>query len=149
MNTFYKKHLPFTLTNAQKKVIKECYLDMSSGKQMNRLIQGDVGSGKTIVAFLCMLLAVEEGAQVAFMAPTEVLAEQHYNSILKHAKKLKINVSVLTGSTKSKDRKTLLENLKNGKTDILIGTHALIEKTVVFKKLGLVIIDEQHKFGVA
>ena len=149
LNNFYKKHLPFTLTNAQKKVIKECYYNMSSGKQMNRLIQGDVGSGKTIVAFMCMLFVIEDSAQIAFMAPTEVLAEQHYNSILKHAKKLKIKVSVLTGSTKSKDRKTLLENLKNGKTDILIGTHALIEKTVVFKKLGLVIIDEQHKFGVA
>ena len=149
LNNFYKKHLPFTLTNAQKKVIKECYYNMASGKQMNRLIQGDVGSGKTIVAFMCMLFVIEDSAQIACMAPTEVLAEQHYNSILKHAKKLKINVSVLTGSTKSKDRKTLLENLKNGKTDILIGTHALIEKTVVFKKLGLVIIDEQHKFGVA
>ena len=149
LNDFYKKHLPFTLTDSQKKVIKECYYNMSSGKQMNRLIQGDVGSGKTIVAFMCMLFVVEDSAQIAFMAPTEVLAEQHYNSILKHAKKLKISVSVLTGSTKTKDRKTLLENLKNGKTDILIGTHALIEKTVVFNKLGLVIIDEQHKFGVA
>lgn len=149
LNNFYKNHMPFDLTNAQKKVIKECYENMCSGKQMNRLIQGDVGSGKTIVAFLCMLFPIESNAQVAFMAPTEVLAEQHFKSIFNLANKLKLSVDLLTGSTKPKEREGLLTNLSNGKTNILIGTHALIEKKVKFKKLGLVIIDEQHKFGVA
>lgn len=149
LNNFYKNHMPFDLTNAQKKVIKECYENMCSGKQMNRLIQGDVGSGKTIVAFLCMLFPIESNAQVAFMAPTEVLAEQHFKSIFNLANKLKLSVDLLTGSTKPKEREGLLTNLSNGKTNILIGTHALIEKRVKFKKLGLVIIDEQHKFGVA
>lgn len=149
LNNFYKNHMPFDLTNAQKRVIKECYENMCSKKQMNRLIQGDVGSGKTIVAFLCMLFPVESGAQVAFMAPTEVLAEQHFKSILSLAKKLNLSVELLTGSTKPKERDVLLKNLLIGKTNILIGTHALIEERVRFKKLGLVVIDEQHKFGVA
>ena len=149
LNDFYKKHLPFELTGAQKKVIKECYQNMCSGKQMNRLVQGDVGSGKTIVAFLCMLFVVEENSQVAFMAPTEVLADQHFKSIQNQALKLNLSVAVLTGSTKEKERKTMLSRLKKGEIDILIGTHALIEKRVEFGRLGLVIIDEQHKFGVA
>ena len=141
--------MPFELTNAQKKVIKECYENMCSGKQMNRLVQGDVGSGKTIVAFLCMLFPIESEAQVAFMAPTEVLAEQHFKSILSQAEKLNLKVGLLTGSTKKKDRDLLLKRLVEGKINVLIGTHALIEKRVKFKKLGLVVIDEQHKFGVA
>ena len=149
LNNFYKNHMPFDLTNAQKRVIKECYENMCSKKQMNRLIQGDVGSGKTIVAFLCMLFPIEGNAQVAFMAPTEVLAEQHFKSILNLAKKLNLSVDLLTGSTKPKERDVLLKNLLSGKTNILIGTHALIEERVQFKKLGLVVIDEQHKFGVA
>jgi len=149
LNNFYKKHMPFELTNAQKRVVKECYENMCSGKQMNRLIQGDVGSGKTIVAFLCMLFPIESLAQVAFMAPTEVLAEQHFKSILNQAEKLDLKVGLLTGSTKNKDRELLLKNLVEGKINILIGTHALIEERVRFKELGLVVIDEQHKFGVA
>lgn len=149
INKFYKEHLPFELTSAQKKVLRECYENMSKGKQMNRLVQGDVGSGKTIVAFLCMLAAIDHDCQIAFMAPTEVLAEQHFNSIRANAEKININVNVLTGSTKQKNRKEILKNLLNGTVDILIGTHALIEDSVVFKRLGLVIIDEQHKFGVA
>ena len=149
INKFYKEHLPFELTGAQKKVLRECYENMSKGKQMNRLVQGDVGSGKTIVAFLCMLAAIDHDCQIAFMAPTEVLAEQHFNSIGANAEKININVNILTGSTKQKNRKEILKNLLNGTVDILIGTHALIEDSVVFKRLGLVIIDEQHKFGVA
>ena len=149
INKFYKEHLPFELTGAQKKVLRECYENMSKGKQMNRLVQGDVGSGKTIVAFLCMLAAIDHDCQIAFMAPTEVLAEQHFNSIRANAEKININVNILTGSTKQKNRKEILKNLLNGTVDILIGTHALIEDSVVFKRLGLVIIDEQHKFGVA
>ncbi len=148
-SVFYKNHLPFNLTVAQKRVIKECYEDMKSGKQMNRLVQGDVGSGKTIVAFSCMLFVVEAGAQVAFMAPTEVLAEQHSKSILGYSKKLNINTALLTGSTNKKERASILSRLKNGEVHILIGTHSLIESSVVFKKLGLAVIDEQHKFGVA
>ena len=149
INKFYKEHLPFKLTGAQKRVLRECYENMSKGKQMNRLVQGDVGSGKTIVAFLCMLAGIDHGCQVAFMAPTEVLAEQHFNSINNNAKKINIKVMVLTGSTKKKEREIILEELSKGTIDILIGTHALIQKSVIFKKLGLVIIDEQHKFGVA
>ena len=149
INKFSKEHLPLELTGAQKKVLRECYENMSKGKQMNRLVQGDVGSGKTIVAFLCMLAAIDHDCQIAFMAPTEVLAEQHFNSIRANAEKININVNVLTGSTKQKNRKEILKNLLNGTVDILIGTHALIEDSVVFKRLGLVIIDEQHKFGVA
>ena len=149
INEFYKEHLPFELTGAQKNVLRECYENMSKGKQMNRLVQGDVGSGKTIVAFLCMLAGIDHGCQVAFMAPTEVLAEQHFNSINNNAKKINVKVNVLTGSTKKKEREVILEGLSKGTIDILIGTHALIQNSVVFKKLGLVIIDEQHKFGVA
>ena len=149
INKFYKEHLPFELTGAQKKVLRECYENMSKGKQMNRLVQGDVGSGKPIVAFLCMLAAIDHDCQIAFMAPTEVLAEQHFNSIRANAEKINIKVNILTGSTKQKNRKEILKNLLNGTVDILIGTHALIEDSVVFKRLGLVIIDEQHKFGVA
>jgi len=148
LSNFYKKHLPFSLTNAQKRVVKECYKDMSSGKQMNRLVQGDVGSGKTIVAFLCMLLAVEEGTQVAFMAPTEVLAEQHFSSISNYCSLLGVSVELLTGSTKTTKRSFILEGLKKDQIKILVGTHSLIENKVVFNKLGLAIIDEQHKFGV-
>ncbi len=149
LSDFYKNHLPFLLTNSQKNVVKECYKDMSSGKQMNRLVQGDVGSGKTIVAFMCMLISIEGRGQVAFMAPTEVLAEQHFQSIKKFTNVLNIQVDLLTGSTKQKERKLIHDRLIKGKTNILIGTHALIEKSVVFKRLGLVVIDEQHKFGVA
>lgn len=149
INEFYKEHLPFELTGAQKNVLRECYENMSKGKQMNRLVQGDVGSGKTIVAFLCMLAGIDHGCQVAFMAPTEVLAEQHFNSINNNAKKINVKVNVLTGSTKKRERGVILEGLSKGTIDILIGTHALIQNSVVFKKLGLVIIDEQHKFGVA
>jgi ATP-dependent DNA helicase RecG len=149
LSDFYKNHIPFSLTSSQKNVIKECYKDMSSGKQMNRLIQGDVGSGKTIVAFMCMLISIEGGGQVAFMAPTEVLAEQHFQGIKKFAKILNIQIDLLTGSTKQKERKLIHDRLIKGETNILIGTHALIQKSVVFKRLGLVVIDEQHKFGVA
>ena len=149
INKFYKNHMPFELTSAQKRVVKECYENMCSGKQMNRLIQGDVGSGKTIVAFLCMLFPIESNSQVALMAPTEVLAEQHFKSIYNQAKKLNLSVALLTGSTKPKDRELLLNKLSKGEINILIGTHALIEERVKFKQLGLVVIDEQHKFGVA
>ena len=149
INKFYKNHMPFELTSAQKRVVKECYENMCSGKQMNRLIQGDVGSGKTIVAFLCMLFPIESSSQVALMAPTEVLAEQHFKSIYNQAKKLNLSVALLTGSTKPKDRELLLNKLSKGEINILIGTHALIEERVKFKQLGLVVIDEQHKFGVA
>ena len=149
LSDFYKNHIPFSLTASQKNVIKECYKDMSSGKQMNRLVQGDVGSGKTIVAFMCMLISIEGGGQVAFMAPTEVLAEQHFQGIKKFAKILNIQIDLLTGSTKQKERKLIHDRLINGTTNVLIGTHALIQKSVVFKRLGLVVIDEQHKFGVA
>jgi len=149
LSDFYKNYLPFSLTNSQKNVVKECYKDMSSGKQMNRLVQGDVGSGKTIVAFMCMLISIEGRGQVAFMAPTEVLSEQHFQSIKKFTAVLNIQVDLLTGSTKQKERKLIHDRLIKGETNILIGTHALIEKSVVFKRLGLVVIDEQHKFGVA
>ena len=137
LSDFYKKNLPFELTNAQKKVIKECYENMCSGKQMNRLVQGDVGSGKTIVAFLCMLFVVEDRSQVAFMAPTEVLADQHYKSIKNLASKLNLSVAVLTGSTKEKERKVILNQLIKGEINILIGTHALIEKRVEFMSFSI------------
>lgn len=148
-NTFYHKHLPFELTNAQKKVIKEIRADCGSGKQMNRLLQGDVGSGKTIVAFFAMLIAADNGYQATLMAPTEILANQHLETITHLAKNLPIEVGLLTGSTKKKNRTLLHEKLVSGKIQILIGTHALIEDAVQFKNLGLVIIDEQHRFGVA
>ncbi len=148
-NSFYKNHLPFELTKAQKRVVKEIRKDMMTGAQMNRLLQGDVGSGKTIVGLLAMLIALDNGFQASLMAPTEILAKQHYNAICELLTGLDIHVGLLTGSTKTKDRKVLHENLENGSLHILIGTHALIEDKVQFKNLGLAIIDEQHRFGVA
>ena len=147
-NDFYSSHLPFELTGAQKKVLKEIRRDFGSGMQMNRLLQGDVGSGKTIVAFITMLMALDNGFQCCLMAPTEILAQQHYKGIGQFAEKLGINVGYLSGTVKGKKRKELLEQLQNGEMQIVIGTHALIEDPVVFKSLGLTIIDEQHRFGV-
>ena len=146
-NSVYNK-LPFELTGAQKRVIKEIRADLISGKQMNRLLQGDVGSGKTMVALLTILLAVDNGYQGCIMAPTEVLANQHFNSISKMVQGTSVRVELLTGSTKVKERRRIHESLINGETDILIGTHALIEKDVVFKNFGFAVIDEQHRFGV-
>lgn len=146
---FYNDHLPFALTQAQKKVIKEIYADLRSGQQMNRLLQGDVGSGKTIVGFICMLLAAGSGAQNALMAPTEILAQQHFQNLRKHADKMQLTIELLTGSTKKSDRKRIHESLRDGSLNILIGTHALLEEEVQFRNLGLAIIDEQHRFGVA
>ncbi len=148
-NTFYKKYLPFELTNAQKKVIREIRHDTKTGSQMNRLLQGDVGSGKTLVALMSIFIAIDNGFQGCFMAPTEILANQHYQTISKMVYPLGLKIALLTGSTKQKARKELHANLLNGDIDILIGTHALIEDIVKFKNLGLVIIDEQHRFGVA
>ncbi|MFP4018468.1 MAG: ATP-dependent DNA helicase RecG [Bacteroidales bacterium] len=148
-NKFYKENLPFELTNAQKKVLKEIRQDMKSGQQMNRLLQGDVGSGKTLVGLMSVLLAIDNGFQTCFMAPTEILARQHYESITEFLKSFPITVRILTGSTKNKERNEIYEELKNGEIDLIIGTHALIEETVQFKNLGFVIIDEQHRFGVA
>lgn len=148
-NTFYKEHLPFELTGAQKRVIKEIRLDLGSNAQMNRLLQGDVGSGKTIVALLSMLIALDNGFQACLMAPTEILSIQHYNGLLELCKDLEISISLLTGSSKISQRRVIHENLENGSLDILIGTHALLEDKVKFKNLGLAIIDEQHRFGVA
>ncbi len=147
-NNFYKNHLPFELTNAQKRVLKEIRNDLGSNAQMNRLLQGDVGSGKTIVALMCMLLAKDNGFQSCLMAPTEILANQHYNGISELAKELNINIKILTGSTKTSDRKIIHEALENGTLDIIIGTHALLEDKVQFHNLGLAVIDEQHRFGV-
>jgi len=147
-NAFYNNNLEFELTNAQKKVIREIYNDFKSGKQCNRLLQGDVGSGKTVVALMAMLIAIDNGYQATLMAPTEILAQQHFESISQMVKNIDINVRLLTGSTKVKERRIIEEELMNAKLDILIGTHALIEDNVNFKKLGLVIIDEQHRFGV-
>ena len=141
--------LPFPLTNAQKRVLREIQTDLKSGKQMNRLLQGDVGSGKTIVALLTALLAVDNGYQACIMAPTEILANQHYETITQLLGALDVNCQLLTGSTTNKQRQPLHEQLRNGEIDILIGTHALIEKDVQFANLGLCIIDEQHRFGVA
>ncbi|QCK13689.1 ATP-dependent DNA helicase RecG [Mangrovivirga cuniculi] len=149
LTEFYENHLPFELTNAQKRVIKEIYRDLKSGKQMNRLLQGDVGSGKTIVAFVSALLAIDNNAQCALMAPTEILADQHYRGLKPFADELGISIEKLTGSTKKSERTRIHENLMSGELNILVGTHALIEDTVQFKNLGLVIIDEQHRFGVA
>jgi len=146
---FYNKYLPFTLTNAQKKVLKEIRKDLATGAQMNRLLQGDVGSGKTIVAVLSMLLALDNGFQAAFIAPTEILAKQHFNAVKRLLKQLPITVELLTGATKSKDRRQLFKDLSTGHLKILIGTHAVLEEKVKFKNLGLAIIDEQHRFGVA
>jgi len=148
-NTFYKKFLPFELTGAQKRVIREIRADTGTGKQMNRLLQGDVGSGKTIVALLTMLLAIDNGYQACLMAPTEILARQHFANIKELLNELPVPVELLTGSTKAKDRKKILNHLLEGAIKILIGTHAVIEEVVQFQRLGIVIIDEQHKFGVA
>ena len=148
-NDFYKNHIPFELTGAQKKVLKEIRQDLNTGHHMNRLLQGDVGSGKTLVALLTMLLGIGNGFQAALMAPTEILAIQHNESISEMMEKLDIKVALLTGSTKKKDRIVLHEKLQSGEIDILIGTHALLEDVVQFKNLGIVVIDEQHRFGVA
>ncbi|MEZ5104707.1 MAG: ATP-dependent DNA helicase RecG [Draconibacterium sp.] len=148
-NTFYNDFLPFELTNAQKKVVKEIRRDINRNVQMNRLLQGDVGSGKTLVALLTMLIALDNEFQCALMAPTEILAQQHFNSISKFLNGMNVEVALLTGSTKKRERNILHEKLENGSLQILIGTHALIEDNVVFKNLGLVVIDEQHRFGVA
>ncbi|WP_106830009.1 ATP-dependent DNA helicase RecG [Parabacteroides pacaensis] len=147
-NTFYKEHLPFELTNAQKRVVKEIRTDMGNGRQMNRLLQGDVGSGKTLVALLTMLLAVDNNCQACMMAPTEILATQHYATISQLLKGMDIQVGLLTGSTRKKERNRILPAVESGEIQILIGTHALIEETVNFHQLGLAIIDEQHRFGV-
>jgi len=145
---FYKERMPFELTNAQKRVIKEIRRDTRSGKQMNRLLQGDVGSGKTMVALLTMLMAIDNGFQTCLMAPTEILAQQHFASIESLLKGMGLEVVLLTGSIKGKMRKYILQNLKEGNIHIIIGTHALIEDHVEFKNLGMVVIDEQHRFGV-
>ncbi len=149
LNSFYNNNLRFELTNAQKRVIKEMRKDLGSGKQMNRLLQGDVGSGKTLVALMLMLIALDNGFQASIMAPTEILATQHFGSISRLLSGLEIKIKLLTGSTKKTERQKIHEGLTNGDLQILIGTHALIEDTVQFKNLGLVIIDEQHRFGVA
>lgn len=149
LTDFYTHHLPFELTEAQKKVIREIYTDLKSGQQMNRLLQGDVGSGKTIVAFISLLLAVGSGCQAALMAPTEILAQQHFANLKKYADKMGLSISLLTGSTKKTDRKKIHAVLESGELSILIGTHALLEEVVKFNQLGLAIIDEQHRFGVA
>jgi ATP-dependent DNA helicase RecG len=147
-NDFYQNHLPFELTNAQKRVIKEIRIDMGSNAQMNRLLQGDVGSGKTIVALMSMLIALDNGFQACLMAPTEILANQHFNGLTELAKELNINIKILTGSTKIATRRIIHEELENGSLHILIGTHALLEDKVKFQNLGLAVIDEQHRFGV-
>ena len=148
-NDFFNNHLPFELTNSQKRVVKEIRKDFGSGMHMNRLLQGDVGSGKTLVAVLTILLAIDNGFQACLMAPTEILANQHFKTILNFLKPLGIKISLLTGSVKKADRKVIHESLENGNLNILVGTHALIEDKVKFKNLGISIIDEQHRFGVA
>ncbi|MDU8886869.1 ATP-dependent DNA helicase RecG [Yeosuana sp. MJ-SS3] len=148
-NTFFKEHLPFELTNAQKRVIKEIRQDLGSNAQMNRLLQGDVGSGKTIVALMSMFIALDNDFQACLMAPTEILSVQHYNGLYDLCNKLNISIKILTGSTKTLERRKIHESLENGELQILIGTHALLEDKVKFKNLGLAIIDEQHRFGVA
>ena len=148
-NTFFHHHLPFPLTGAQKRVMKELRQDTSTGKQMNRLLQGDVGSGKTIVALMMMLIALDNGFQACMMAPTEILAKQHADNFSAMLSPMGIEVVLLTGSVKSAERKKILEMIKNGKVGIIVGTHALIEEAVQFQNLGLAVIDEQHKFGVA
>ncbi len=149
LNDFFHKNLPFELTNAQKKVVKEIRNDIGSGKQMNRLLQGDVGSGKTLVALMSMLIALDNKYQACLMAPTEILAKQHFQSISSILSGLGIEINLLTGSSKTTKRKNIHEGLKNGSLQILVGTHALLEDIVQFKNLGLVVIDEQHRFGVA
>ena len=147
-NAFYKEHLPFALTNAQKRVVREIRTDMGSGRQMNRLLQGDVGSGKTLVGLLAMLLALDNHCQACLMAPTEILAAQHYATISHFLQGMEVKVALLTGSTRKKEREKLLPAIANGEIQIVIGTHALIEESVQFHSLGLAIIDEQHRFGV-
>ena len=149
LNQYYEKHMPFELTNAQKRVIKEIYADLRSGHQMNRLVQGDVGSGKTMVAFLCMLIAISNGTQAAFMAPTEILAEQHFEGLSEYAELMGLSIARLTGSSKKSERNVIHERLESGELNILVGTHALLEDKVKFKNLGLAVVDEQHRFGVA
>ena len=148
-NTFYAQNLPFQLTGAQKRVIKEMRRDMKSGRQMNRLLQGDVGSGKTLVALMIMLIALDNGYQACMMAPTEILANQHYETITRFLQGMSVRVELLTGNVKGKRRETILRDLVTGDIQILIGTHAVIEDTVNFSSLGLIVIDEQHRFGVA
>lgn len=148
-NTFYSQNLPFQLTGAQKRVIKEMRRDMGSGRQMNRLLQGDVGSGKTLVALMTMLIVLDNGYQACMMAPTEILATQHYETICRFLAGMNVRVELLTGNVKGKRRETILKDLVTGDVQILIGTHAVIEDTVNFSSLGLVVIDEQHRFGVA
>ena len=148
-NTFYNEYLPFNLTGAQKRVLKEIRQDTVTGRQMNRLIQGDVGSGKTMVALLTMLLAVDNGFQACLMAPTEILSQQHYKSIAGLLEKMPVRVALLTGSVKGKARKQILKDVASGEIHLLIGTHALLENQVAFKNLGMAIVDEQHRFGVA
>lgn len=148
-NNFYHKYLPFQLTNAQKRVVKEIRADLGSSKQMNRLVQGDVGSGKTMVALLSMLLAIDNGYQACMMAPTEILATQHFNTLKELTDPMGLEIKLLTGSTSTKERRVIHEALQNGELKIIVGTHALIENTVQFKNLGLAVIDEQHRFGVA
>ena len=148
-NTFFHHYLPFPLTEAQKRVIREMHADMSSGRQMNRLLQGDVGSGKTLVALMVMLIAIDNGCQACIMAPTEILAEQHLQTFHNFLKDMPVRVELLTGNVKGKRRKAIEEGLLDGSVNILIGTHAVIEDNVQFRSLGLVIIDEQHRFGVA
>lgn len=147
-NTFYSEYLPFSLTGAQKRVVREMRRDMGSGRQMNRLLQGDVGSGKTLVALLAMLIALDNGYQACMMAPTEILASQHYETLCRFLHGMDVRVELLTGSVKGKKRDTILKDLMDGGVHILVGTHAVIEDTVTFASLGLVIIDEQHRFGV-
>lgn len=149
LTKFYKEHLPFELTEAQKRVVREAFGDMKSGKQMNRLIQGDVGSGKTMVAFISILIAVSSGAQTCLMAPTEILANQHYEGLKEYAQLMGLRIALLTGSTKKSTRKIIHDMLLSGDLHIIIGTHALLEDIVQFKNLGLAIVDEQHRFGVA
>jgi ATP-dependent DNA helicase RecG len=148
-NTFYKQYLPFELTGAQKRVLKEIRNDTAHGRQMNRLLQGDVGSGKTMVALLCLLLAVDNGYQGCLMAPTEILATQHFNGLSELIKDLPVSIQLLTGSSKKSHRTKILSGLAEGTIQLLVGTHALIEEVVQFKNLGLAIVDEQHRFGVA
>lgn len=148
-NGFYKKCLPFELTGAQKRVLKEIRADMRTGRQMNRLLQGDVGSGKTMVAFMSMLMAADNGYQGALMAPTEILATQHYETLSEWGRQIGINVRLLTGSTRAAERREIHAGLTDGSIHIIVGTHALIEDSVSFRNLGLVVIDEQHRFGVA
>lgn len=147
-NTFYSQYLPFSLTGAQKRVVKEMRRDMGSGRQMNRLLQGDVGSGKTLVALMAMLIALDNGFQACMMAPTEILATQHYETLSRFLDGMEVRVELLTGSVKGKRREAILQGLLSGDVHILVGTHAVIEDTVVFASLGLVVIDEQHRFGV-